>query len=148
MRRRWIAVAIGVVALVAIFLVVRPRDEAGAPGMTGSSGTPSERREEDGGNTIQPSQTTPAPEALELEIEVEDGKVQGPDTATVKVGDGVDLVVEADVSDEVHVHGYDLTADVTPSKPARMRFEATTAGVFEIELESAGLLLVRLQVEP
>src|SRR3990170_7729389 len=38
---------------------------------------------------------------------------------TVDKGDRVVLVVFSDVADEVHLHGYDLTADVAPGKTAR-----------------------------
>ncbi len=34
------------------------------------------------------------------------------------------LVVTAEVTDHVHLHGYDLMADVAPGKPARIEFTA------------------------
>ena len=52
-------------------------------------------------------------------------------------GDRVRIIVHADVSDEVHFHGYDLSADVTPETPARIDFVADAAGVYEVELEDA-----------
>ena len=66
----------------------------------------------------------------------------------VQQGERVRLVVEADVSDEVHVHGYDLLADVSPSEPAVIVFRADAPGVFEVELEGAGLPLLELTVTP
>ena len=56
------------------------------------------------------------------------------------------VVVRADVSDHVHLHGYDLLADVAPGNPARIDFVADVAGVFEVELEDAGTLLFNLEV--
>ena len=41
--------------------------------------------------------------------------------ATVQVGEKVRLRVESDVADEVHVHTYDLRADVGPGQPADHR---------------------------
>jgi len=54
--------------------------------------------------------------------------------------------VTADVVDEVHVHGYDLFADVAPGAPATINFVADIPGVWEVELEGAGALLVELEV--
>jgi hypothetical protein len=66
----------------------------------------------------------------------------------VKQGKQFVLIVSADVSDHVHLHGYDLMADVAPGRPARIRFKASIAGRFEIELENRGLLIGQLEVRP
>ena len=63
------------------------------------------------------------------------------------------LVVSSDGSDEIHLHGYDITRNAAPGKPARFRFKADIEGVFEIEshtAEDAGRepLIARLVVEP
>jgi hypothetical protein len=63
-------------------------------------------------------------------------------------GDRVVVLVTSDVSDEVHVHGYDLTADVAPGSPARIAFRATIPGRFEIELEDRGVQIAELTVNP
>jgi hypothetical protein len=75
------------------------------------------------------------------------GEVTG-DTGRVPVtlGETVTLVVETVAPDEVHVHGYDLTAQVSPFSPAEFTFEATLPGVFEVELHDAGAVLLTLQV--
>ena len=129
---RWAAIAAGVAAVVLLFLVLRPGDDEPAP-------TPSP--------TETPSQS-PIPDAVEIEIEVEDGEIAGPGEVEVTQGERVRIVVKADVSDEVHVHGYDLTADVTPLEAAVIVFRADAPGVYEVELESAGLLLLELSVVP
>jgi hypothetical protein len=46
----------------------------------------------------------------------------------------------------VHVHGYDLTADLAAGTPAELSFTATIPGVFEVELHDAGTVLRSLQV--
>jgi len=61
-------------------------------------------------------------------------------------GDRVVVLVTSDVSDEVHVHGYDLMADVAPGAPARIAFPATIPGRFEIELEGRGVQIAELTV--
>jgi hypothetical protein len=66
----------------------------------------------------------------------------------VTQGERVRLIVHADVSDEVHLHGYDLTADVTPQAAARIDFVANAAGRFEVELEGAGDPLLELEIVP
>ena len=150
---RWVAIAVGVAAVVVLFLVLRPGgDDEAAPT---PSPTPTETASPTGepSGTESPSPTeepteSPSPDAVEIEIEVEDGEVTGPGEVEVTQGERVRIVVKADVSDEVHVHGYDLTADVTPQEPAVIVFRADAPGVYEVELESAGLLLLELSVVP
>jgi heme/copper-type cytochrome/quinol oxidase subunit 2 len=59
----------------------------------------------------------------------------------------VRLEVTADRADEVHLHGYDRKVDIEPGTPAVLEFTADVPGVFEVELEDAGLKLVELQVQ-
>ena len=42
-------------------------------------------------------------------------------------GEQVLLIVRSDVEDEVHLHGYDLAAEVAPGQPAQIRFRADDA---------------------
>ena len=65
----------------------------------------------------------------------------------VDLGQKVRVRVEADHAEEVHVHGYDLKADVAPGKPAVIDFTADVPGVFEVELEESSLKLLELQVQ-
>jgi heme/copper-type cytochrome/quinol oxidase subunit 2 len=83
-----------------------------------------------------------------IEVTVREGQVRGPLKPEVQQGQRVRITVDADVADEVHLHGYDLMADVEPGRPAELAFEATATGVFEVELEDAGLLLFQLKVVP
>ncbi|HEX9643510.1 MAG TPA: hypothetical protein VGC11_05885 [Acidimicrobiia bacterium] len=99
-------------------------------------------------STSGPSSTAePAPDHA-FELTVAGGVVAGaPDDPTVAVGDTVLIVVTADVSDEVHVHGYDLIGEVSPGEPAQIEFTADIPGIFEVELEAARLPLLELRVE-
>jgi len=82
-----------------------------------------------------------------LEVTVRDAKpVGGLQHLTVDKGDEVVVRVEADVGDEVHIHGYDLVQDVVPGEPVEIHFEANIAGRFEIELEDAGTPIAELEV--
>ncbi|MFO7573515.1 MAG: hypothetical protein R6W48_13080 [Gaiellaceae bacterium] len=97
--------------------------------------------------------TTPPEPAAEpvtvVRITVRDGKVAGGiRRVTVQRGDEVRLVVASDVADEVHLHGYDRTADVAPGAPARIAFVASIPGRFEVELEERGIQIADVQVRP
>ena len=63
-------------------------------------------------------------------------------------GDEVELVIDSDIDEEVHVHVYDEFADVGPGNPARLDFTADIEGVFEVELESSHVQIARLEVSP
>src|SRR6201987_1999385 len=54
---------------------------------------------------------------------------------TYNEGERVRFKVESDVSDEVHVHGYDIMKDVKAGGSVSFDFPATIEGVFEAELE-------------
>lgn len=69
-------------------------------------------------------------------------------TITVDKGDTVRFRVRHSAPEEVHVHGYDLKANVGPDNPASMRFKADITGIFEIELEHSATPLGRLRVNP
>lgn len=56
----------------------------------------------------------------------------------VTQGDTVRLTLTSDEPGEVHLHGYDLTASVSPDHPAELTFEATTAGAFGINFHVFG----------
>lgn len=149
---RWIVLGAGIGAAVGLFVLLRPgsapvdRPAPVSPSAVvsptpspGQSGSPAEEP------SLSPSQT---PEETLIEVTVRDGVVDGPLRPEVEQAQTVRIVVDADVADEVHVHGYDLMAEVEPGRPAELVFEATAPGVFEVELEDAGLLLLQLKVVP
>lgn len=88
------------------------------------------------------------PKSVQIDVTLRGGQVQGPREFEVSRGQQVHIVIDADVADEVHVHGYDLMVDVQPGRPAELTFKATAPGVFDVELEDAGLLLFQLKVSP
>jgi hypothetical protein len=104
--------------------------------------------------TVEPSSsaeattTTAGFSGVVVEAKVTGDKVE---TASRRVridrGQKVRIRVEADRAEEVHVHGYDLSRDVAPGKPAVIDFTADAPGVFEVELEHASLRLFELQVQ-
>jgi hypothetical protein len=112
---------------------------AGTDSPTGPAST------EPGSSSSAAAASTPA--GQRIEVAVAGGQVTG-DTGRVPVpaGEQVTLVVTSDVADEIHVHGYDRTASLSPGTPAELTFDATIAGVFEVELHEAGTVLLSLQV--
>jgi hypothetical protein len=58
----------------------------------------------------------------------------------------VELAVTSDVADEIHLHGYNETAQVAAGTTATLTFVANTPGTFEVELENRGAKLVDIQV--
>ena len=82
-------------------------------------------------------------------IMIENGvKTEGLDTISVRVGETVRFEVEADVADEVHVHGYDLTFETIPGEKTLVEFVADATGIFEVELEGSGVSVVDIEVTP
>ena len=144
---RIIAIVAGVAVLVALFVLLRPGDDEpdGALSPTtpaSTTVTPTETETE----TTPPTTTPSTPDAREIEVEFENGEVKGPDRVEVARGETVRITVTADVVDEVHVHTYDLKADVGPNSPAVITFVADVSGVFEVELEERGVELFQLEV--
>jgi len=67
---------------------------------------------------------------------------------TYNKGERIHFVVDSDVSDEVHVHGYDIMKDVKAGGSVTFDFPATIEGVFEAELEDRKEQIVELTVNP
>lgn len=64
----------------------------------------------------------------------------------VDLGSVVALMVTSDVAEEVHVHGYDILRAVSDGHPAHFAFNADIGGVFEVEFEGSGRLLLQLEI--
>jgi hypothetical protein len=63
-------------------------------------------------------------------------------------GDQVRFRVVSDVSDHVHLHGYDISKDVEPGGSVSFDFRADIEGVFEAELEDRKEQILELRVNP
>jgi hypothetical protein len=100
--------------------------------------------------TSETTTTTPPPaQPAVVRIMVVDGAPQGGIVRkTVSQGDQVVLVVTSDVADEIHLHGYDESRDVEAGGTVRLPFKATIPGRFEVELESRGVQIADISVEP
>jgi len=67
---------------------------------------------------------------------------------TYNKGERIRFKVESDVSDEVHVHGYNIMKDVKAGGSVSFDFPATIEGVFEAELEGRKEQIIELTVNP
>ncbi len=84
-----------------------------------------------------------------IQVNVKGGKpVGGIKRISVNKGDPVRFAVNSDVSDEIHVHGYDFMKDVKAGGSARFSFPAKIDGVFVVELEGRGEEIASLEVQP
>lgn len=103
---------------------------------------------EPGGASAGPAPAPVGATVQTIDITVRGGQVTG-DTGrvTVALGTPVTVSVTSDVADEIHVHGYDRTGEIsTAGGIGAVSFTANTPGVFEVELEQSKLQLVQLQV--
>jgi hypothetical protein len=135
--RNALIVAAAVIVAAGLFIVLRPDNgNDNASGSTTTSAT----------STTTTSTRPPAPPpAVNVRIVVRGGEpVGGVRNVTVAKGRQVVLIVNSDVADEVHLHGYNLKRDVTPGTPARLPFRATINGTVEVELEQRGVPLARI----
>ena len=106
------------------------------------------------GTTPPPSadhEPAPQPAAATFQrVSVRAGKpVGGIEKIKARKGDRARFeVTSTDTSDEVHLHGYDISRDVKPGSRARFSFEANAEGIFEVELHGSGTQIAELVVEP
>jgi hypothetical protein len=141
----------GAAILVALFVVLRPSDdddEEASPPPPPTTATTTRTRATT--TTTRATTTKPRPPGpTAIRIVVRGGRVAGGlRRARLERGERAVLVVRADVSDHVHLHGYDIMRDVSPGRPARLPFRATIPGRFEVELEDRKLQIAQLEVRP
>lgn len=104
-----------------------------APATEPPSATGSDREQQPAGETV--------------EITITGGKVTPPtDRTELKKGARLTLKVTSDTADELHVHGYDKSAELAPGKTASLSFTADRTGLFEVETHESGLVLTQLLV--
>ena len=138
-----IAAALGL--LVSLYFALRPGDDNEAASTTTVVTTTAPTTTE----AQAPPATTTEAAPVQVDVVVVGGEPQGGIVReSVDLDSAVVLTVTSDVADEVHVHGYDLMADVAPGAPATIRFTADAPGRFEIELEDTGVQIAELEVRP
>jgi len=138
--RTLIGVALVIAALV-LLVVLKDNGQSGTTGTSVPQGGGSEPAGSAG--------STKSRKAEVPTIVIRDGKpVGGIAELSYSEGDRIRFKVASDVSDEVHVHGYDLMKDVEAGGSVSFDFPATIEGVFEAELENRGEQILELRVNP
>jgi len=129
-----VVLGIGVVVLAVVLFVVLGGGEDGSSG--GSAAT----------QPAAPGAGEPA--VTRIEIDKNGEPVGGIADIAVNEGERVRFEVDSDVSDEVHVHGYDIAKEVEAGGSVSFDFPATIEGIFEAELEGRGEQILELRVNP
>jgi hypothetical protein len=141
------AIAIGAIAIVVVlFVVLAGGDDDGGNGATTTQAqTPTTT--ETGTTATETTKTVTTP-AIE-QVTVRGGEpVGGVKELEFDSGERVRFAVRSDVTDEVHVHGYDVSEEVPAGGSVRFSFPASIEGVFEVELEGRGVQIAELRVSP
>lgn len=153
-RSRLALVAAAAVVLVVGFIIASGSSDnssdttaASTPATTPAASTPAATTT--GATTTAPATTTTPSAPIGTVIVVQNGKPAGGVTdIKVKQGDEVRFTVRSDVSDEIHVHGYDFHKDVKAGGSVSFDFPAKIEGRFDIELEAVGEQIASLVVSP
>ena len=97
-------------------------------------------------SSAAPTSAAPAP-VRTVSVRYAGGAVTGTSgREQVRLGEPVVLRIASDVAEQVHVHGYDLEADIPAGGSTDVSLTATIPGVFEVELHESGKALFQLRV--
>lgn len=134
-------VALGAAVVVAaVVLLIVLKDDSGDKTRGGETATTEQAGSKSSDKTNKPAIPT---------IVIENGKpVGGIKELTYSEGEQVHFKVDSDISEEIHVHGYDIAKNVKAGGSVSFDFPATIEGVFEAELEGRGEQILELRVNP
>lgn len=131
------------IAAIVLFVILQDNGGDEAPATGGGDVEARTQPEDGGGEPAQPREPSLP------KIEVRDGKpVGGVEELEFAAGDRIRFVVESDIADEIHVHGYDVEEEVDAGGSARFDFPATIEGLYEVELHHSGEQIAELRVNP
>ena len=123
------------------FLVLRPSDDS----PSSSSATTTTSASSSATTTSETPTTLPDATVIHL---VGGQPVGGKQKVSVKKGDTIRIKVTTDEAGEIHVHGFDLEQEATPSKPASFTFKANIEGRFEVESHASNAQIAEISVNP
>jgi hypothetical protein len=84
-----------------------------------------------------------------FDLTIKSGKLRsGPAVLEVHQGERVTLNIRSDSRDELHLHGYDLHAQLGPGETTSLQFIADRTGRFGMELHKVHSELGALEVYP
>jgi plastocyanin len=136
--RARVAMLVGFVAIAIVaYIALKPDDTKNTDTTAGTQTT----------TTTAAGKKPPAPPVPT--VNVKNGKpVGGVKKITVNKGDRIRFVVNSDVSDEIHVHGFDFHKDVKAGGKVSFSFPAKMDGEYEVELEGRKEQIISLVVNP
>jgi hypothetical protein len=88
----------------------------------------------------------PAPQKRDFQLRVS-GTTMTPDSIVANQGDTLTIAIQADKTEDIHLHGYDMHFFAGPA-PATLTFVANLTGSFVIEIEATSTPVGTLQVKP
>ncbi|HEX2129079.1 MAG TPA: hypothetical protein VHF58_07670 [Solirubrobacterales bacterium] len=139
-----------IAAAIVLFIVFQDSgsDDDSEPATTTAAEATAET--EQGGNAGERPDKPPKPEEPEIPtIEIRNGQpVGGIAELEYDVGDKIEFYVDSDVTDHVHLHGYDVMKDVTAGQRIKFSVPATLDGVYEAELEDSVVPIAEITVNP
>jgi hypothetical protein len=144
-------VVVSIAVVVVLFLVLREGEGGDEPATPVAEPTTTQPDGgDDAGGANPDREPKPEPEVVKVGIEVEGGApVGGVQEIEVPKDEKVEITVTSpDTTEHVHLHGYDVIADLAPGQPAKIGFEATIEGVFEMELEDSVTPIAEVTVRP
>lgn len=144
-RQARIALIVGAIALAGVlFLVLRPGDDdsstrvATAPAQTTTAQEPKPE-----------PKPKPDPEPKPETIVFKGGEVKGGvRDLEFEKGGTIEFVVTSDVAEEVHLHGYDVSMDVSAGGKVEFDVPAKLEGKFEVEMEHSLTPIAEVSVVP
>lgn len=143
MKSNALRAVLGVVALAAavtLFVVLQDDGGSDEPQTPTTSGQPA---------TVKKKKKSSPPKPRLPQIVIRNGKpVGGVKELGFERGERVRFKVTSDVSDELHLHGYDISKEVAAGGSASFDFRADIEGIFELELEHRAEPIAELEVGP
>lgn len=87
-------------------------------------------------DTASVANSAKIPDVKEFTLHIVDQKiVEGSGDIEVRQGDVVSITIVINEDEEVHIHGYDKSTDLTRDIPGTLTFIANSRGRFPFELE-------------
>jgi hypothetical protein len=137
-RIGWVVVGLAAGLVIGLYLWARPQPPAPAPASVAAPAAPA----------AAPAASPTAAPPGEFSFDIAQGQVRGPLSMSVRQGEQVSIRVRSDVNDELHLHGYELTAPLPAGEDVALTFIAAKAGRFEVELHHSHRELGALEVQP
>jgi hypothetical protein len=137
----------GVAVSGALWLEFKPQQDGGLPTLfTAAAAVPAVETPSTSRERRMPD---PSVHREVFEINIRNGQVvSGSPLLQAHEGDEITLKIASDRSDEVHLHGYDLHADLVPGGTTTLAFTATRTGRFGMEMHRSHTELGALEVYP